>query len=104
MRTPFADHSRDRLVDDLRSVIQDAEELLQLTAGHAGEQVSDLRSRMDRRLAVAKSRLGEVEAAVVDTSRKAARVTDEYVHEHPWQSLGVVAAAALLVGLLASRR
>lgn len=104
MRTPFDDVSRDRLVDDLRNVIHDAEELLHLTAGQAGEQVSDLRSRMNHRLAIAKSRLSDVESAVIDTSRKAARVTDQYVHEHPWQSLGVVAAAALLVGLLASRR
>ncbi len=104
MPTPFDTPARDRLVDDLRNVIHDAEELLRLTAGQAGDQVSDLRSRMNHRLAIAKNRLSDLEHAVVDGSRKAARATDQYVHEHPWQSLGVVAAAALLVGLLASRR
>lgn len=105
MRNPFhSPPARDRLVDDLRTVINDAEELLRLTAGEAGEQVSDLRGRMSRRLADAKHRLADIEAAVVGTSRRAARATDDYVHQHPWQSLGVVAAAALLVGLLTSRR
>lgn len=104
MRPRFFSPPQNRLVDDLRSVIADAEELLKLTAGQAGEQVSDVRGRMGARLAVAKDRLADIESAVVDTSRKAARATDEYVHDHPWQSVGIVAAAALLVGLLASRR
>lgn len=104
MRNPFHTPSPNRLVDDLRAVVSDAEELLRLTAGQAGDQVSDVRGRMSHHLADAKSRLADIEVAVVDTSRRAARATDEYVHQHPWQSLGVVAAAALIIGLLSSRR
>ncbi len=42
--TPIA--SRDKLMADLRVVISDAEELLQLTASDASDKVADLRARM----------------------------------------------------------
>jgi len=45
---------------------------------------------------------------VVDKSRAAARATDEYVHENPWQSIGVAArvgaALGVVIGALLSRR
>jgi ElaB/YqjD/DUF883 family membrane-anchored ribosome-binding protein len=31
-------------------------------------------------------------------------VTDEYVHENPWQAIGIGAAIGFLVGLVVSRR
>lgn len=37
-------------------------------------------------------------------AREAADATDEYVHDNPWQSVGVAAAVSFLLGLLVSRR
>lgn len=96
--------SRDKLVNDLKVVVADAEELLKLTAGQAGEKLSDVRTRLGDRLAVAKERLADAEAAFIDRGKKAARATDDYVHDHPWQSVGVAAGVAFLLGLLAGRR
>jgi len=96
--------SKDKLVSDLKVVVADAEELLKLTAGQAGEKLTDVRSRLGDRLAVAKERIADAEAALVDRSKKAARATDDYVHDHPWQSVGVAAGVAFLLGLLAGRR
>lgn len=96
--------SKDKLVSDLKVVVADAEELLKLTAGQAGEKLTDVRGRLGDRLAVAKERIADAEAALVDRSRKAARATDDYVHDHPWQSVGVAAGVAFLLGLLAGRR
>ncbi|MGD9870602.1 MAG: YqjD family protein [Thauera sp.] len=96
--------SKDKLVDDLKSLISDAEDLLKLTADQKGEQLGDLRTRMGQRVAVAKERLADAEAALVDSGKKAVRVTDDYVHENPWQSVGVAAGVAFLLGLLVSRR
>ena len=64
----------------------------------------DLRARIGDRVAIARERLADAEAAIVDTGRKAVRVTDDYVHENPWQSVGVAAGVAFLLGLLVSRR
>jgi ElaB/YqjD/DUF883 family membrane-anchored ribosome-binding protein len=31
-------------------------------------------------------------------------VTDDYVHENPWQAIGIAAAVGLVAGLLMNRR
>ncbi|ANQ86829.1 DUF883 family protein [Azoarcus olearius] len=96
--------SKDKLMSDLKVVVSDAEELLKLTAGQAGDKLGDVRVRLGERLAIAKERLIEAEAALVDKTRRAAHATDDYVHEHPWQSVGVAAGVGFLLGLLVSRR
>ncbi|MDX5410141.1 MAG: YqjD family protein [Thauera sp.] len=96
--------SKDKLVDDLKSLISDAEELLKLTADQQGGKLDDLRARINSRVAIAKDRLADAEAAIVASGQKAARATDDYVHDHPWQSVGVAAGVAFLLGLLVSRR
>ena len=96
--------SKDKIVDDLKSLISDAEELLKLTADQQGGKLDDLRARINGRVAVAKDRLADAEAAIVDSGKKAVRATDDYVHENPWQSVGIAAGVAFLLGLLVSRR
>ncbi|HHW62641.1 MAG TPA: DUF883 domain-containing protein [Rhodocyclaceae bacterium] len=96
--------SKDKLVGDLKSLISDAEELLKLTADQQGSKLDALRERIGDRMAVAKDRLADAEAAIVDSGKKAVRATDDYVHENPWQSVGVAAGVAFLLGLLVSRR
>ncbi len=103
MATPL-EPSKDKLVGDLKAIIADAEELLKLTAGQTGEKLGDVRGRMGEHLAAAKERISEAEAAIIDSGKKAARATDDYVHENPWQSVGVAAGVAFLLGLLVSRR
>ncbi|AWI77238.1 MAG: DUF883 domain-containing protein [Azoarcus sp.] len=96
--------SRDKLVSDLKLVVSDAEELLKLTAGQAGDKIGDVRSRLTDRLSDAKGRIADAEAAILDKTKKAAHATDDYVHAHPWESVGVAAGVAFLLGLLAGRR
>ena len=96
--------SKQKLVDDLKNVVADAEDILRETAGVAGEKMAELRERVAERLSDAKLRLADAEAIVVDKTRAAARATDEYVKENPWQAVGIAAAVGFLVGILASRR
>ena len=39
-----------------------------------------------------------------ESAKAAARVTDEYVHDNPWQAIGIGAAVGFLAGLVISRR
>ena len=96
--------TKEKLMQDLRVVVADAEELLRATAGHAGEKVSAARERIQENLAAAKVRLSDAEEAVIAKTKEAAMATDEYVHENPWQAIGIGAGVGLLVGLLISRR
>jgi len=93
-----------QLVSDMKSVIADAEDMLQATADQAGEKVATLRARIQERLHGAKVRLGEAEAALMAKTRAAARATDTYVHESPWTAVGVAVGVGLLVGLIIGRR
>lgn len=93
-----------KLVSDMKSVIEDAEEMLHATADQAGEKVASLRARIQERLHGARARLGEAEAALVAKTRAAARATDVYVHESPWTAVGIAAGVGLLVGLILGRR
>lgn len=95
---------RDKLMSDLKLVIEDAEELLKLTAGQAGEKVGEMRSRIEDRLHRAKSDLSHLQAAALDQAKQAAKATDDFVHDRPWTSVGIAAGVGLLVGMLIARR
>ncbi len=73
--------NKEKLVSDLKVVISDTEELLRATAGAAGDKVGELRERLGVRLRDAKERVLDLEAAVVDKTKAAARATDDFVHE-----------------------
>jgi ElaB/YqjD/DUF883 family membrane-anchored ribosome-binding protein len=98
------DVSKEKLVADLKVVVADAEELLRATASQAGEKVSAARERIQASLATAKVKLTEAERALLEKSKLAAKATDEYVRDNPWQAVGVAAVAGLVLGVLISRR
>ena len=96
--------NRDKLVQDMKVVIADAEDLLRATANQAGEKIAVARERIQDSLHQAKVKLAEAEAMVTERAKQAARYTDEYVHENPWRAIGAAAGIGLLLGLLISRR
>ena len=96
--------SKDKLVQDFRVVVADAEELLKATASQAGEKVAVARERIQDSLHRAKVKLAEAEDILVQRSKQAARATDDYVHENPWQAVGAAVGVGLVIGLLIGRR
>jgi len=98
------DVSKQKLVADLKVVVADAEELLRATASQAGEKVAAARERIQASLATAKVKLTEAERALLEKTKVAARATDDYVRENPWQAVGIAAAVGLVLGVLISRR
>jgi ElaB/YqjD/DUF883 family membrane-anchored ribosome-binding protein len=104
MTTPDTAVTKEKLAQDLRVVISDAEELLRATASQAGEKVSAARERIQESLRHAKLKLADVEEMLIDKGKLAARATDEYVHDHPWRAVGIAAGIGLIIGMLISRR
>ena len=96
--------TKEKLVDDLRVVVADAEELLRATAGQAGDKIAAARERIQDSLAHAKVRLAAAEEAIIERTKEAARATDEYVHENPWKAVGIAACVGVIVGMLIGRR
>jgi ElaB/YqjD/DUF883 family membrane-anchored ribosome-binding protein len=96
--------SQEKLVTDIRAVIADAEEILLATADQTGEKIASLRSRIKERLLDARIRLDAAEEVLIEKTRAAARATDDYVHENPWQAVGIGAGIGFLLGLVLGRR
>ncbi len=96
--------NKDKLVQDFKIVVADAEELLRATANQAGEKAAAARERIQDSLHQVKIKLAEAEDVVMYKTKQAARVTDEYVHENPWRAVGVAAGVGLIIGLLIGRR
>lgn len=96
--------TREKLAADLRIVIADAEELLRATASAAGDKAAAARAKIQDSLEVAKVKLAGISEAGLDKAKAAARVTDDYVHDHPWRAVGMSALVGLVLGMLISRR
>lgn len=92
--------SKEKLVNDFQSVIADTEELMKFVSNESGGKAQALREKLDRNLKVAKDYLRDVEGSVVDKSKVAAKVTDEYVHENAWRTVGLAIGVGILIGFL----
>ena len=103
MNAQLKTNDKDRLVTDMQAVLADAEELMGATANQGGEKVAAIRAKMGARLAEAKDQLMEVERDVVQKAKAAAKATDAYVHENPWQSVLIAGGVGFVVGFIVHR-
>jgi ElaB/YqjD/DUF883 family membrane-anchored ribosome-binding protein len=90
----------DKLVQDFKVVIRDAEGLLKASAGELGEKAREARVRLSASLEGAKASFHKVEEKAI----AGAKATDRVIRDHPYQSLGIAFGAGVLIGLLVSRR
>ena len=102
--TDNSETTRARLVDEFAGVLAEAEEMLKRAAQETGDKARDLRSQVETKLLRAKLAMQEIEGEAVDQAKRAARATDDYVHDNPWQAIGIAAAVGVLLGLLMNRR
>src|SRR5258705_1832596 len=96
--------SRDKVVDEFSSVLTEAEDMLKRAANETGEKAKDLRAQVEAKLLAAKLQLQELQGIAADRAKEAARATDDYVHDNPWQVVGIAAAIGFVAGLLMNRR
>ena len=65
--------SKEKLMEDLKMVVADAEDLLRATANQTGERIAAARAKAEDSLRAAKVRLAEAQAAVVKQVKVAAK-------------------------------
>ena len=70
------------------------------TADVAGEKVSEARKRLAAALESGK----EFYDRVRDKAVEGAKATDQAVHEHPYQAIGIALGVGVLIGYLVARR
>jgi ElaB/YqjD/DUF883 family membrane-anchored ribosome-binding protein len=86
-----------RLVDDLYSLVDEAEALLRSGLASGGAEMQD---RAQEALRDLKSRLSSLEQQL----NARARDVDSYVRDNPWQAVAVAGGVALLLGLIMARQ
>ena len=96
--------SDEQLNAHFKNALADAEALVKATADLGGEGLAGIRGRAEESLRVLKARAGDAQQAITYRTREAANATDAYVHEKPWEAIGVAAGMGLLIGVLVARR
>ncbi|MGZ8426170.1 MAG: DUF883 family protein [Candidatus Binatia bacterium] len=92
--------SKERLASDLKNLVADAEELLKATASQAGDKIGVARQKIEQSLIEGKKALADAEKVIVEKSKEAAEIADDYVRENPWSAIGIAAGIGLVLGLL----
>lgn len=95
--------TKEQLIADFKTMVADAEALLKATASHGGDELAEVRAKVEESIKSVKVRLADEQAALLARSKEAAKATDVYVHDHPWTAVGVAAGVGLVVGLLSHR-
>jgi ElaB/YqjD/DUF883 family membrane-anchored ribosome-binding protein len=92
--------NRDKLIQDLKTVVQDAEDLIRATAGELSDRAKEAHQKLSHTVESARTNLADLENKAMES----ARATDKLIREHPYPSIGVAVGLGLLLGLLINRR
>jgi ElaB/YqjD/DUF883 family membrane-anchored ribosome-binding protein len=108
MTTHAKEVTKDELIENFNAVVTETEQLLKSVANAGGDKAGALRASVEQNLAIAKDRLRHLQQAATEKTEAIAHATDEYVHENPWQAIGIAAgiggAIGVAIGLLLNRR
>jgi ElaB/YqjD/DUF883 family membrane-anchored ribosome-binding protein len=78
---------------DAGSLAEGARDLVAATVDVAGEKVVEARKRLEEALHSAR-----------DRAVSGAKATDEYIHDNPYQCLGIALGVGVLLGIYIARR
>jgi ElaB/YqjD/DUF883 family membrane-anchored ribosome-binding protein len=92
--------AREKLVSDLKVLIDDVEDLVKATADQAGDSLSSLRQRLMQRLDEGRETLSEQQKVVGDVTRQATRGAVDYAQHNPWNVVGIALGIGLIIGLI----
>lgn len=96
--------TNEQLNDHFKAALADAEALVKATANLGGESLASVRAKAEESLKMLRARSSEAQAALVVKAKAAANITDAYVHDSPWEAIGVAAGVGVLIGVLVARR
>ena len=95
--------AQNALLEAFHTLIGDTERLLKHTQDTAGTQTEELRGKINANLSRARQMLKDQEGTLKEQGQAAIQCTEEYVHTHPWQSIGIAAGVGFLFGLITRR-
>ncbi len=89
---------------EIKNLISDVEDLMARIADLKDGDVARVRNKVQRAVDATKHSLSESADTLRQQAQNVAATADDYVHESPWQAIGIAALVGALVGILAARR
>jgi ElaB/YqjD/DUF883 family membrane-anchored ribosome-binding protein len=89
---------------EIKNLIADVEDLVARIADLKDADVARIRSKVARAVGAAKESLADGADTLRRRAQSAAATADDYVHDSPWQAVGIAALVGAVVGILATRR
>src|SRR5689334_2850710 len=94
-----ASATRDKLVDDVKVLTRDVQDLLKATASVVGEKAAEARGKVEESLKVAQDKLAIAQETMKAKGKEAFDVTDGYVRDNPWNAVGIATGVGFLLGI-----
>ena len=89
---------------EIKNLISDVEDLMARIADLKDADVVRMRGKVQRAVDAAKQGLSDGADTIRQHAQKVASSADDYVHDSPWQAIGIAALVGAVVGILATRR
>ena|SRR5437762_1973091 len=89
---------------EFHSFLADIEDLIKATTSLTGEDLATAKSKLNARIAAARNSVVEISDSVSQRVRKSAVTTNNFVHDKPWQAIGIGAVVGMLLGVVIGRR
>jgi len=99
-----AEVEAENVLASVKASLADAEELLREAASATGDTAVELRERAMTSIRRTREVLYDAQDAMYEKGRRAVRATDDYVHDNPWQAIGIAGVTGILLGVLIGRR
>ncbi|OAM44698.1 hypothetical protein A7Q03_07755 [Eikenella sp. NML99-0057] len=98
------DQQKEELLQEVRAVLDDVEELYQSGVEEGSKEAEQLRGKLQRKLQAAQRKLGDFEEVAAERVKQTASQADQLVQDKPYYAMGFAALAGLVVGVLLNRR
>ncbi len=92
--------TKEKLIEEFNSVVSETEQLLKSVADAGGDKAGAIRGSVEQNLASAKEQLRQLQQTVSAKTHAAMDATNGYVHQNPWQAIGIVGGTGLVLGAL----
>jgi ElaB/YqjD/DUF883 family membrane-anchored ribosome-binding protein len=90
----------DKLLEQLKSLIASADQLVAASSDQPGHMLAEARAKTESVLRTVRTSVAEMEA----NARAIVASTEENIREHPWSAVSISAGIGLLIGVMIARK
>jgi ElaB/YqjD/DUF883 family membrane-anchored ribosome-binding protein len=101
MNASLTPAAREHLFEEFNTLLGETQSLIRSAAELGGDKASAMEASVASGLASAVERLARIRDQAVHQATSTAHAADRYVHEKPWQTVGIVAALSAVTGVVA---